>query len=84
VAAPGSPIGGGINEHGRRTGHQQPIQPALTEEVVRGDQQEQRVAQDLAPDGGQRRAVAVRPSVGIHHPDPAAPEPTTVATGPAS
>jgi hypothetical protein len=50
---PGRPVGGGIDEHGRRTGHQQPAQPTLTEEVIRGDQQEQRLSLDLPPDRGQ-------------------------------
>jgi hypothetical protein len=53
-----------------------PSQPALTEEVIRGDQQEQRLAQDVPLDRGQRRAVAVRPPLGIHHPDPTAPKAT--------
>src|SRR4029450_2104027 len=55
---------------------ERPLQPALTEDVVGGDQQEQRLAQDLSLDGGQRRAVAICPPLGIHHPDPVAPKAT--------
>jgi hypothetical protein len=69
---PGQRAGGGVDEHGRLTGHQQPLQPSATEDVVGGDQQEQRLTLDLALDCGQRGAVAICPPVGIHHPDPAA------------
>jgi hypothetical protein len=47
-----------------------PSQPTLTEEVVGRDQHEQRLTRDLILDRGQRRAVAIRPPLGIHHPDP--------------
>jgi hypothetical protein len=50
---PRRPVGGGIDEHGRRSRRQQPAQRSLGEDMVGGDQQEQRVALDLAPDGGQ-------------------------------
>jgi hypothetical protein len=44
--------------------------------VVGGDQHEQRLSLDLALDCGQRRAVAICPPVGIHDPDPVAPQAT--------
>jgi hypothetical protein len=72
----GRPVGCGIDEHGRRTGRQQPLRPAPTEYVVGGDQHEQRLSQELPLNSGQRRAVAVCPSVGIHDPDPVAPKAT--------
>jgi hypothetical protein len=72
---PGRPIGGGINQHGRLTGGQQPLQPALTKDVIGGHQHEQRLTLDLTLDCGQRRAVAICPPVGVHSPDPAAAEP---------
>jgi hypothetical protein len=50
------------------------VQRSLAEDVVGGDQHEQRLALNLALDCGQRRAVAVRPPVGVHTPDPAAPK----------
>jgi hypothetical protein len=71
---PGGPVGGGIHEHGRLPGRQQPVQRSLAEDVVGGDQHEQRLALNLTLDCGQRRAVAVRPPVGVHGPDPAAPK----------
>jgi hypothetical protein len=45
---PGSPIGCGINQHGRLIRRQQPIQPALAEDVIGGHQYEQRLTLDLA------------------------------------
>ena len=53
-----------------------PLQPALAENVIGGNQREQRLTLDLALDRSQRRAVAICPPVGIHDPDPAAPEAT--------
>jgi hypothetical protein len=50
---PGRPIRGGIDEHGRLTGLKQPGQRSLSEDMVGGDQQEQRVALDLALDRSQ-------------------------------
>jgi hypothetical protein len=73
---PRRPVGGGIDEHGRLTGRQQPIQPAFAEDVVGRDQHEQRLAQDLPLNSGQRRAVPICPPVGIHDPDPVAPKAT--------
>jgi hypothetical protein len=52
-----------------------PLQPALAENVIGGNQREQRLTLDLALDRGQRRAVAICPPVGIHDPDPAASKP---------
>jgi hypothetical protein len=72
---PGRLVGCGIDEYGRLTGTQQPVQPSLAEDVVGGDEQEQRLAQDLVLDCGQRRSVAICPSVGIDHVDAIAPEP---------
>jgi hypothetical protein len=69
---PGRPVGGGIDEHRRRTDGQQPGQRSLGEEVVGGDQHEQRLTLDLALDRSQRRAVAICPPVGVHRPDLAA------------
>jgi hypothetical protein len=73
---PGGPVGGGVDEHGRRTGPKQPVQRCLSEHVIGGDQHKQRLAhaRDLALDRGERRAVAVLPPVGVHGPDPAAPK----------
>ena len=51
-------------------------QPALTEDMIGGDQHEQRLAQDVPLDCGQRRAVAICPPVGIHDPDLVATEAT--------
>jgi hypothetical protein len=50
------------------------VQRSLAEDVVGGDQHEQRLALNLVLDCGERRAVAVRPPVGVHGPDPAAPK----------
>jgi hypothetical protein len=70
---PGRPSGGGIDEHRRRTDGQQPLQPTLAKDMIGGDQHEQQLASHLALDSGQRRAVAIGPPVGIHDPDPVAP-----------
>jgi hypothetical protein len=72
---PGSPIGCEINQHGRLTRRQQPLQPSLAEDVIGGRQHEQRLTLDLALDRGQRRAVAICSPVGIHDLDLVAPEP---------
>src|SRR5215217_4298226 len=72
---PARATGRGIDEHSRLTGRQQPDQCSLAEDMVGGDQQEQRFALDLALNRSQRRAVAICPPVGIDDPDPAAPEP---------
>jgi hypothetical protein len=58
---PGRLVGCWIDEYGRLPGRQQPLQPALAEEVIGGDQHEQRLTLDLVLDCGQRRAVAVCP-----------------------
>jgi hypothetical protein len=71
---PGRLVGGGIDEYGRLPGRQQPLQPALAEDVIGGHQYEQRLTLELALDCGQRRAVAICPAVGVHDPDPAAAE----------
>jgi hypothetical protein len=71
---PGGPVGGGIDEHGRLPGRQKSVQRSFAEEVVGGEQHEQRLAGDRSLDRGQRRAVAVAPLVGIDGPDPAAPQ----------
>jgi hypothetical protein len=49
---PGQLIWCGIDEHRRLPSRQQPIQPALAEEVIRGDQHEQRLTLDLTLDCG--------------------------------
>ncbi len=71
---PGRLVRYGIDEHGRLTGRQQPVQRSLPEEVVGGEQHNQRLASHRALDRGQRCAVAVLPPVGVHRPDPAAPK----------
>jgi hypothetical protein len=73
---PGGPVWCGVDQYGRLTGPKQPVQRSLSEHVIGGDQHKQRLASDrgLALDYGERRAVAVRPPVGIHSPDPAAPK----------
>jgi hypothetical protein len=82
---PGRLVGCWIDEYGGLPGRQQPLQPALAEEVIGGDQDEQRLTLDLVLDCGQRRAVAVCPPVGVHDPDrPRPSRPTTAATGPGS
>jgi hypothetical protein len=73
---PGGLVRCGVDEHGRRTSRQQPLQRSLAEEVIGGDQHEQRLAGHRVFDGGQRRAVAICPLVGIHDPDPATPKAT--------
>jgi hypothetical protein len=50
------------------------VQRALHEHVIGSDQHKQRLASHRALDRSQRRAVAVRPPVGVHGPDPATPK----------
>jgi hypothetical protein len=69
---PGGPVGCGVDEHRRLTGRQQPVQRSFGEDVIGGDQHNQRLASHRALDRGQRRAIALAPPVGVDGPDPAA------------